>query len=410
MNGTLIMNAKERHTLVILQQHLGHQLTVAEAAASLDLSERQLYRMKARFKREGDAGLVHRGRGKRSNFAYGVLVRQEVLALYRNKYGDYGPTLFAERLEENEGYVIDHETLRRWLRAAGLMPQVRKSHKHRQKRPRQPHIGSMVQLDGSDHDWFEGRGPRCTLLVFIDDASNTTFMRFATSENAKEVLAATQEYVTRFGIPSLFYTDHGSVFYKETKATDFVRALQVLGTKVIYAHSPQAKGRVERANRTHQDRLVKILREKGISTIEDANAFLDSEYLADHNARFAHPDRLENIHRPATHFDLRNIFCFETDRCVRNDTTIQYKSEVLQLLGVNGLCPVPKQMVTVRRWLDGSVHVFLHEHELRWETAPADHPRRRKLRLGQAQTVDHPWYHKPIGKAKRYTISELCQR
>ena len=323
MNGTLIMNAKERHTLVILQQHLGHQLTVAEAAASLDLSERQLYRMKARFKREGDAGLVHRGRGKRSNFAYGVLVRQEVLALYRNKYGDYGPTLFAERLEENEGYVIDHETLRRWLRAAGLMPQVRKSHKHRQKRPRQPHIGSMVQLDGSDHDWFEGRGPRCTLLVFIDDASNTTFMRFATSENAKEVLAATQEYVTRFGIPSLFYTDHGSVFYKETKATDFVRALQVLGTKVIYAHSPQAKGRVERANRTHQDRLVKILREKGISTIEDANAFLDSEYLADHNARFAHPDRLENIHRPATHFDLRNIFCFETDRCVRNDTTIQ---------------------------------------------------------------------------------------
>jgi transposase len=404
------MNAHERTTLSILQQHLGNLLTVAEASALAGLSERQFYRLKARYKREGDAGLVHRGRGKRSNFAYSTVVREEVLDLYRRQYGDYGPTLFAERLEENEGYVIDHETLRRWLLAAGLMPAVRKSRKHRKKRPRKPHIGSMVQLDGSEHDWFEGRGPRCTLLVFIDDASNLVFMRFVVSENSKDVLAATQEYITRYGIPAQLYTDRGSAFYHQTKTTDFIRALRVLATEVIFANSPQAKGRVERSNRTHQDRLVKILREKGISTIAEANAFLDREYCADHNTRFAKPDGLENIHRPATHFDLPNIFCFEEHRSVRHDMTIQYKSQSFQLRTTNGVCPLPRQEVTVRRWLDDTLHIFLREHELDWEPV-AEHLRRtRKKPLGQAQTGDHPWYHKPIGKAKRRTISELCQQ
>lgn len=410
MPGTLTMNAKERHTLSILHQHLGKLLTVTEAAETLSVSERQFYRIKARFLRAGDAGLVHRGRGQPSNFGFSLSVREEVLDLYRRKYGDYGPTLFAERLEINEGYVIDHETLRRWLRSAGLIPALRRGRKHRKKRPRKPHIGSMVQLDGSDHPWFEKRGPRCTLLVFIDDASNQVFMRFATSENSKEVLAATQEYVTRFGIPALFYTDRGSVFYHQTKTTDFARALQVLGAKVIYAGSPQAKGRVERSNRTHQDRLVKIMRERGISTIDEANAFLDQEYLAEHNARFAKPAGLENIHRPATQFDLRNIFCFEEHRCVRQDMTIQYKNRALQILPTNVLCPVPKQYLTIRRWLDDSLHLFHHEHELKWQPAPEDRPTRRRIPLGQAQTRDHPWYHKPVGKAKRKSVSELCRQ
>lgn len=136
------------------------------------------------------------------------------------------------------------------------------------------HVGAMMQLDGSDHDWFEGRGPRCTLLVFIDDASNTTILCFVTSENVIEVLAATMEYVRRYGINALFYTDRRSVFYDATKTVDFVRALAVLGCKVTYAISPQAKGRVERANRTHQGRLVKVMRELGISSITETNVFL----------------------------------------------------------------------------------------------------------------------------------------
>jgi transposase len=404
------MNAKERKVLSILQQHLGGHLTVEEASALASLSERQFYRIKARYHREGDAGLVHRGRGKFSNFAYHPSVRDEVIALYRTTYGDYGPTLFAERLEINEGYVIDHDTLRRWLHTEGLLESVRKSRKHRKKRPRRPHVGSLVQLDGSDHSWFEERGPRCTLLVFVDDASSHGFMRFAKSENSIEVLAATQEYVSRFGIPAQFYTDRGSVFHHATKTTDFVRALQTLGTEVIYANSPQAKGRVERANRTHQDRLVKIMREKGISTIEEANAFLDQEYLDDHNARFAKTDGLNNIHRSAAHFDLPNIFCFEEHRVVRQDMTITYKNQALQILSTNKVCPVPKQYVTLRRWLDGSIHLFHREHELKWEPVAEHSPSRKQIPLGQAQTHDHPWYKKPIGKAKRLSIVELCHR
>lgn len=401
MKGTLTMNAKERKLLSILHQHAGKILTVMEAAEEAGLSERQFYRIKARFLIEGDAGLVHRARGPGSNRGYDPAIREEVLELHRRKYGDYGPTLFAERLEVNDGYDIDHETLRRWLHAAGQMPITRRGSKHRKRRPRKPHIGSMVQLDGSDHDWFEGRGPRCTLLVFIDDASSMVFMRFVTSENMKEVFAATCEYIERFGIPASFYTDRGSVFFHATKTVDFVRALRVLGSKIIYAGSPQAKGRVERSNRTHQDRLVKIMREHGISSIAEANAFLEREYLADHNARFATPDGLEDVHRPARNFDLKNIFCFEQTRCVRKDMTIQYKTKALQILASKDLCPLPKQYVTLRRWLDDSIHLFWREHELRWKPAPSERSRRPSFATPDAQTRDHPWYHKPVGKLKR---------
>lgn len=397
MTGTLMMNAKERKTLSILQQHLGKLLTAQEGAEELGITERHFYRLKVRYAIEGDAGLVHRARGSGSNRGYRLSIREEVLALHRRKYGDYGPTLFAERLEINDGYLIDHETLRRWLQAANQMPVTRRGAKHRKKRPRKPHIGSMVQLDGSDHDWFEGRGPRCTLLVFIDDASSTVFMRFVTSENIKEVLAAVREYIERYGIPALFYTDKATVFHHATKTVDFVRALTVLGSKVIYAGSPQAKGRVERSNRTHQDRLVKIMREHGISSIEEANDFLDREYLADHNARFATPDGLEDVHRPATHFDLTNIFCFEVQRVVRRDMTVQYKEQILQILPPHELCPLPKQYLTLRVWLDGSIHLFWREHELHWKPVTTREPKRRQLPFGIAQIHDHPWQHKPVG-------------
>jgi transposase len=410
MTGTLTMNAKERKTLSILQQQIGGHLTVIEASEELDISERQFYRIKARFLIEGDAGLVHRARGNGSNRGFCAAVREEVLELHRRKYGDYGPTLFAERLDVNEGFVIDHETLRRWLHVAGLMPTVRKGAKHRKKRPRKPHIGSMVQLDGSDHDWFEGRGPRCTLLVFIDDASSIVFMRFATSENMKEVFAATCEYLERFGIPALFYTDRGSVFHHVTKTVDFIRALKVLGCKVIHAGSAQAKGRVERSNRTHQDRLIKIMREHGISCIKEANAFLEREYLAEHNARFAKPDGLEDVHRPAANFDLPNIFCLEEMRVVRRDMTVQYKAQIMQILAARDICPMPKQYVTIRHWLDDSIHLFWREHEPQWQPAPKDRPKNRATTLGTAQTRDHPWYHKPIGKLKRVPVSKKCQR
>lgn len=407
MSGTLIMSAKERKTLGILQQHLGGLLTIEEAAEELGISERQMYRIKNRFLEEGDAGLLHRARGRPSNFAYSAKVRSDVLAIYRRKYADYGATLFAERMEIHEGYVVDHETLRRWLLAAGLLPAVRRGRKHRKQRQRQPHIGSLVQLDGSDHDWFEGRGPRCTLLVFIDDASSTSFMRFASSENIREVLAATRLYIERYGVPALFYTDRGSAFYGTQKMPDFVRALKVLGSDVRYAGSPQAKGRVERANRTHQDRLVKIMRENNISSIEEANAFLDREYLEEHNARFAVRDGLEDIHRPVLHFDLDNIFCFEHPRQVKHDMTLQYRAKIIQILSADEHLPLPKQYVTVREWLDRSIHLFWRERELQWRYAPNQNAGQKPIEIGKVEATVHPWYNKPVGKLKRTRTTKL---
>ena len=400
MSGTLTMSEKERITLTILQQHLGGILTTAEAAEELTISVRQFYRIKRRFLEEGDEGLLHRARGRPSNFSFDPVVKNAVLDLYRRKYADYGPTLFAERLEFNEGYVIDHETIRRWLQKAGLLPAVRRGRKHRSRRPRRTHIGALVQLDGSDHDWFELRAPRCTLLVFIDDASNTTFMRFARSENAQEVMLAMRDYVHRFGIPARVYTDRGSVFHHLTRTTDFVRALKVLGSEIIYANSPQAKGRVERANRTHQDRLVKILREHDISSIDEANAFLDRTYLAEHNARFATQNGLEDIHRPASAYDLNNILCFEHHRCVHHDMTVQFRGTVLQILSSDGHLPLPKQYATLRQWLDGTVHLFWRESELQWRYAPDQQSRQKPRQIGKAETFEHPWYNKPVGRLK----------
>ena len=409
MEGSLTMSPKERQILIVLQQHLRGALTVEEAACALEITERQFYRIKRRFADDGDAGLVHRARGRPSNVAYSPMFKAMVLDLYRRKYPDYGPTLFAERLEYHEGHRIDHETLRRWLHHGGLMPQVRRGRKHRMRRPRQPHVGALVQLDGSVHDWFEARAPRCTLLVFVDDASNITFMRFACSENTREVLSALRAYIERYGIPTAFYTDRGTAFYNSSKTPDFVRALTVLGSKVIYAGSPQAKGRVERANRTHQDRLVKILREQNICSIDAANDFLEREYLAEHNARFAMPEGLEDIHRPAKTFDLDNILCLESLRCVHHDMTIQFQGTFLQILASPGHLPLPKQYLTVRTWLDGSVHLFWREIELQWRYAPDQTSRRKTRELGKADTFAHPWYNKPVGASKNTRGRNRCR-
>lgn len=206
---------------------------------------------------------------------------------------------------------------------------------------------------------------------------------------------------THIGIPASVYTDRGSVYHHLTKTTDFVRALKILGSEIIYANSPQAKGRVERANRTHQDRLVKILREQNINSIDEANAFLDHTYLAEHNARFATRDGLEDIHRPATTFDLNNILCFEHHRCVHHDMTVQFRGKVLQILSSDGHLPLPKQYVTLRQWLDGTVHLFWRESELQWRYAPDQQSRQKPRQVGKAETFEHPWYNKPGSSQER---------
>ena len=405
MQEVLTMSTKERQRLQLLG-HLKHgKTTVAKAAAALGVSERQMYRVLGRYRSQGDQGLVHRLRGRSSNRGYSPQVREEAVRLYETAYPDYGPTLFAEMLSEFHQLQIDSDTLRRWLKEAGLWNGMRAARHHRQKRERRNAIGALLQFDGSFHEWFEDRGPACCLLVAIDDASGRVFMRFAPSENGFDVLATVKTYVERFGIPREFYVDFGSVYYaRKKRLTDLARALSRLGVNVIHAHSPQAKGRVERSNRTHQDRLLKALRRHNISTIEDANRFLDSTYLQEHNTRFAHQDHLPDVHRSAEGLDLNNIFCFETTRSVNYDYTITLNAQFIQLTPSRAPMPPPRRHVTLRRWLDGSLHIFWNEHELQFtELATRPTP---KVRLPLPAPMSHPWRKKVMGRKSKLTRFE----
>ncbi|MFI5111108.1 MAG: ISNCY family transposase [Terriglobales bacterium] len=401
MNELLTMTKRERHYLETLQRLCRGELTRSAAALELSLSERQLYRLLARYRKEGDAAVVHKHRGHSSNRGHSAEVHTQAIALYKQReYRDYGPQLFSEVLAERLKVRISAETLRQWLMSAGLWSGRRAPRRHRKKRERREGIGSLVQFDGSEHDWFEGRGPACCLLVAIDDASSQVFMRFAPSEDTEHVMRTLWQYMERYGIPQALYTDHGSVYAPHKDGSESVtevgRALRHLGVKMIFANSPQAKGRVERSNRTQQDRLIKALRREGISTIEAANRYLDERYLAEHNARFACTLDKPDVHRSIFGLSLEQIFCFEEQRQVRNDYTFLLAGSFWQLERREGPnappLPPPKTMVTVQRWLDGSLHVYWNETELvhrALEAAPEPTPPQRPART-------HVWRMRPV--------------
>jgi transposase len=392
------MSQTERDRLKLVGQIHNRQITVGEASRMLSLSERQLYRILRRYRTEGDRGVIHRLRGRPSNRGYPDRIRTEVRNLYWSQYRDYGPTLFGEALLQYHNVCVDHETVRRWLMAAGGTNVQRRKRPHRRKRQRRACVGELVQFDGSVHDWFEARGPQCCLLHAIDDASGRAFLRFVPSENSADVLRTLRQYCELYGIPRSVYTDYGSVYYAENKLTDVGRALRSLGVELILANSPQAKGRVERGNRTHQDRLVKALRREGISTIHDANQYLDTTYLHDHNSRFTTLDGLPDVHRPIEGYDLNNVFCFQTDRQVRNDYTITLNARYIQLINAQTPLPLPRQYVTVRQWLDGSLHIFYNDAELSFKILTAKPP--RKPFLPHPPAPSHPWRHYTFGKAR----------
>jgi transposase len=398
MESILIMSAKERDRLTILSQVCEGHLTVAEAAEYLTISERQTYRILKRFRVEGTKGILHRLRGHPSNRGYGNEVREHVVKLYWQDYRDYGPTLFSEKLMEHHRLQVNHETVRRWLMANGGSNVQRKKRPHRKRRERRAAIGELVQFDGSDHDWFEGRGPCCVLLHAIDDASNRTFLQFAPSEDTTGALTTLRMYCERYGIPRALYTDHDSVYYVDNTLTDVGRAMKSLGAELLYANSPQAKGRVERGNRTHQDRLVKELREHNISTIAEANRFLITDYLDKHNQNFAMTENLADVHSSIEGYNFDNIFCFQTERQVHNDYTISLCGQYIQLVAGKEPLPPPKHSVTVRRYLDDTLHIFWKDLELSFKIL--DHKPVPKPRTITHPAATHPWRRSLIGKAR----------
>lgn len=340
----VIMSVKELRRVHVIRQTMKRKLTQVEAGMLLGLTTRHIRRLIERVEQVGDQGLAHRGRGTPSNRRIPDKVKTTVLTLYEKRYGDFGPTLATEKLAERHGITLSHETLRRWLRARGIEHFTRRKRPHRAWRERKAHVGELLQLDGSHHDWFEGRGPRCVLMAYIDDANNRVFARFYGYEGTIPAMDSFQRYVQHYGIPLAVYADKHTTYQSPASptvdeqladvkpASQFGRALSELGVELIAAHSPQAKGRVERLFKTVQDRLVKELRLAGLATIEAANGFLE-EWLPIYNRRFSvQPAQAADLHRPKrAGGDLNRILCLKTPRCLRRDWTVAHHGQLYQV-------------------------------------------------------------------------------
>ena len=293
--GYLTMSNKEREQVKVLERLKLKEITQKEAAAKLKISSRWVREKLKRYVEKGDIGLIHKNRGKESVRRWDDKEKQLTIDLLKSDWHGFGPKFTAEKLKELHKIKVDKETVRKAMMAAGIWQGKKRRNNHRKRRERRPMFGMMVQLDGSPHDWFEGRAGKCTLLVFIDDAtSKILWLEFVDSESTMALLQATKNYIETHGIPHEFYVDHGGVFRvnlnnkDHEKITQWERAVEQMGITVIHAHSPQAKGRVERCNQTMQDRLVKELRLAGISSMEVANAYLrTSHFIEKHNAEFS---------------------------------------------------------------------------------------------------------------------------
>jgi hypothetical protein len=324
----ITMSRNELTRLRVLIDVADGRLSVADATGLIGVGRRQIYRLLQTFRADGPDGVISRKRGRPSNRALGAVFRETVLALVRERYVDFGPTLAAEKLSELHGLDLGIETLRQWMIGAGLWvrrkDRIKRIH---QPRPRRDCLGELVQIDGSEHWWFEDRGPQSTLLVYIDDAtSRLMHLKFVETESTFDYFQATREYLEANGKPVAFYSDkHGVFRVNSTGAvqgggmTQFGRSLHALNIDILCANTPQAKGRVERANKTLQDRLVKELRLQGISTIAAGNELLP-DFLADYNARFGkEPRNPKNLHRPlSVGDDLTDVFAWREERTVSN--------------------------------------------------------------------------------------------
>ena len=339
--GFVTVSMRELERIKIIAAVAKHRLKVVQAAERLDLCERQVSRLVRRYETSGPAGLVSGRRGQPSNRELPIDLRARAMALVRERYADFGPTLACEKLRECHGVELAKETVRRWMRDAGLwIPRKQRPPKIHQPRNRRACLGELIQIDGSDHRWFEERAPACTLLVFIDDATSRLMtLHFTATESTFSYFEATRQYIETHGKPLALYSDKASVFHCNSHSstpgkgvTQYGRALYELNIDTWCANSSQAKGRVERANLTLQDRLVKELRLRGISTWEAANAYAP-HFIADFNQRFGKvPRSAYNAHRPLrSDEDLDLILTCRASRCVSATLTVQY-DRVLYLL------------------------------------------------------------------------------
>ena len=379
MGDKLIMSKKERQRKALLEGIKMGSLTLREAAKRMKVSYRQGKRIWKRYREEEDAGLVHRSRGKPSSHAYTEAFKEAVLSAYQERYQGYSCRFASEKLLEYEGLSVHEETLRLWLKSAGLWEARRRRLAHRKQRPRRERFGDMLQIDGSDHEWFGvGQGRSC-LLNMVDDATGFTLAQLDEGETTAVLLSTLKTWVERYGIPKSVYVDLKTVYLspkgrkwseddEEVRAhfSVFERVCERLGIEIIEAYSPQAKGRVERKHQVFQDRFVKELALRQIKTLSSANAFLSERFLDEINDRFAQaPASTEDGHRSIKAYgDLNQIFCWEHQRSVKHDWTIQFEKECYQLERQEEVRIKPKQRILVRKHLDGNLSVWYKENRL----------------------------------------------
>src|SRR3989338_5283277 len=410
------MSARELTRVEVLARVKAGALSVKSAAVLLHVSYRQAKRLVRRYRAGGAKGLRHGSAGRRSNHARPTAERDRILALIREKYSGpvdarFGPTLAAEHLASEDHVTIHHDTLRRWMLAAGLWSRARKRSAHRARRERKAHFGELVQLDGSFHLWYEARAPRGCLMNLVDDATGRTLARLGDQETIWAAVEALRRWIEAYGVPLALYTDWKNVYVRAPTAeeqatgavplTQFGRMCAALGIQIIAASSPQAKGRVERNHGTHQDRLVKKLRRVGIADATAANAFLETTYLPEHNARFAQaPASTDDFHRRTpSRVLLGRVLQLEETRVLSNDWVIRYDTRYFQVARQSHQAPA-RSTVLVRENASGAIEIRYRERLMQWTEIAAPvkpTPTARRTPLSTAPhrparpSADHPW-------------------
>jgi hypothetical protein len=414
MNGKdkKLMSIKEADKYEVIQMVIEKRLKQKKAAQFLSLSTRQVRRLVKEVKSEGKQGLIHGLRGRKSNKRIDTKVKKKILYLRDTRYPDFTLTLMQEKLKELDDIVLGRETLRQMLLSEGKWSLVRKHSDHKEWRERMETLGEMAQLDGSVHDWLEGRGPEMVLMGFIDDATNIVFAEFFEYEGTIPALTILKKYIKKYGIPRKIYLDRHGTYKSKKEATveeqlkgenpmsQFERAAKELEIEVIHAYSPQAKGRIERSFRTHQDRLVKEMRLANVCTLDEANKFLKNYYLLKHNRKFSvRPAKKANSHIVlGKKVQLNRIIAIKTLRTVKNDYTIQYEKNLYQLETKK---PLKRRKVTVIEDLKGRIFVDYKEapikcRKIKMKTVIVKEKSEkivRKHKVGRAYkpAKNHPW-------------------
>jgi transposase len=400
----IIMKMKELKRVPVIYSVINKQITQVEAANILGISRRQIIRLVKEVKKKGEIALVHKSRGESSNRAAPPDAKNKILNLCKTTYQGFGPTFAAEKLFEIDKINIHPDTLRKWFIEADIDYKKRKVPKHRSWRPRRDSFGQMVQMDGSHHKWFTGVDKEYVLMGYVDDATSRVYANFYGYEGTRPAMDSFMRYIKRYGIPQSVYLDKHST-YRSTKnptlkdelnnakaLSQMERVFKELGVDVIHADSPQAKGRVERSFKTHQDRLVKEMRLKGISNIKDANRFLHGYYIPKHNRKFAvlAKDKT-NLHIPIPkHFDLDRIFSIKNKAALRNDFTIQYDNRFYQILDA-----IRAKEVTLEERLDGKIYLYHKDTQLKYKLIDKRPPKpKTQMKQRKPRYIlphDHPY-------------------